>query len=78
MTEPDDLDEYEDFDEPDDLDGLGESDAEALGDLDEQQLELALAWLHEKNPLAGYGTPVTRRHKPNATGRAMHDVLPTL
>jgi hypothetical protein len=30
------------------------------------------------DPLLGYPTPVTRQRKPDATGRGMHDVLPTL
>lgn len=77
MSEPGDLDDDLD-DEPDDPDGLDEDDAEALGDLDPVQLELALAWLRRENPLAGYGTPVTRQRKPNAVGRDVHDVLPTL
>jgi hypothetical protein len=72
MSEPDDL---HDVDEPD----LDEPDDEAADDLTDEELADALDWLHgPRNPLAGYDTPVTRRRKPDATGRDMHDVLPTL
>jgi hypothetical protein len=64
--------------EPDDLAGLDEGDAEALGDLDEEQLALALDWLYRRDPLAEYGTPATRRCKPHTIGRTVHDVLRTL
>jgi hypothetical protein len=48
-------------------------------DVVDEELADALDWLHgPTNPLAGYATPVTRRRKPYATGRAMHDVLPSL
>jgi hypothetical protein len=70
MTEPHDLDD--DLDEPD-------LDDDADDEVTDEELADALAWLHgPRNPLAGYCTPATRRHKPDATGRDMHDVLPTL
>lgn len=71
MSQPDDLDDRDEPDEPD-------AD-EAADDLTDEELAAALEWLHgPRNPLAGYDTPVTRRRKPDATGRDMHDVLPTL
>ncbi|MFG2468700.1 hypothetical protein ACGFXB_25040 [Streptomyces canus] len=63
-----DLDEY---DEPT-LD-------DAADELTADDHDAALEWLHgPRNPLAGYPTPVTRPCKPDATGRAVDDVLPTL
>jgi hypothetical protein len=67
-----DLDEYVDeYDEP----TLDDTAAE----LSDDELDAALEWLQApQNPLANYATPVTRPCKPNATGRAVDDVLPTL
>ncbi|MFI1467620.1 hypothetical protein [Streptomyces wuyuanensis] len=67
----DDVDEF-------DLDDLDPDDVEQLAELSNDALAAALDWLHEKDPLAGYDTPVTRRRKPNAIGRSVHDVLRTL
>ncbi|MEU3289928.1 hypothetical protein [Streptomyces longwoodensis] len=49
-------------------------------DLDDEEFDDEdVEWLYGvTNPLAGYPTPVTRRRKPYAVGREMHDVLPTL
>lgn len=67
----DDGDYSDEFDEP----TLDDTAAE----LSDDELDAALEWLHApRNPLASYATPVTRPCKPNATGRAVDDVLPTL
>ncbi|MFE9624267.1 hypothetical protein [Streptomyces sp. NPDC006527] len=71
MSEPEpyDVDEAtldDEYDEPGD-------------ELTDDELADALDWLHGPiNPLAGYATPATRRRKPFAIGRPVHDVLPTL
>ncbi|MEU2739853.1 hypothetical protein ABZ656_31975 [Streptomyces sp. NPDC007095] len=62
--------DFDDVDEPD-LD-------EALDELTDDELAAALDALYGNDPLAGYDTPVTRRRKPNAIGRSVHDVLRTL
>lgn len=61
-----------------DFDDLDEADVEQLEGLTDEDLAAALDALYGNDPLAGYDTPVTRRRKPNAIGRAMHDVLRTL
>lgn len=48
------------------------------GGLTDDELVAAIEWLHRRNPLAGYPTPVTRPCKPNAAGRHVDDVLPSL
>ncbi|MCX5562748.1 hypothetical protein [Streptomyces sp. NBC_00038] len=58
-----------------DLD-LDPEDVEQLAELTDEDLAAALDWLHERNPLDGYGTPVTRPRKPNAAGRRMEDLPP--
>ncbi|MCX4969376.1 hypothetical protein OHA98_41865 [Streptomyces sp. NBC_00654] len=62
--------------EPDEFDDLDEADVEQLADLSDDDLAAALDWLYEKNPLAGYCTPVTRRRKPDAIGRSVVDLPP--
>ncbi|MEW1867015.1 hypothetical protein AB0420_02255 [Streptomyces caelestis] len=51
---------------------------DAVRDLTDDELADAIEWLHGRSPLAGYATPVTRRCKPDACGRRMVDVLPSL
>ncbi|CAL9593568.1 hypothetical protein SUDANB1_05274 [Streptomyces sp. enrichment culture] len=83
MSEPD-LDDAEYLDpDLDDLDDLDPEDDETPLDdfadgLTDDELAVAIEWLHGRNPLAGYATPVTRARKPNAVGRRVDDVLPTL
>ncbi|MGW2708666.1 hypothetical protein ACWC4J_06690 [Streptomyces sp. NPDC001356] len=60
--------------EPDDFADLDPDDVEQLACLSDEELADALECLHERNPLAGYCTPVTRRRKPNAVGRRIADV----
>lgn len=84
MSEPD-LDDVEYLDpdldelEPEDLESEDDEPAgEWPGGLTDDELVAAIEWLHGRNPLAGYATPVTRPRKPNAVGRRVDDVLPTL
>jgi hypothetical protein len=51
---------------------------DAVRELTGDELAAALDWLHERDPLAFYPTPVTRRSKPHAYGRQVVDVLPSL
>jgi hypothetical protein len=60
--------------EPDEFAGLDIDDAEQLAAVSDDDLAAALDWLHERNPLAGYCTPVTRPRKPRAIGRRVDDV----
>ena len=60
----------------DDFVDLDEDDAEQLAALSDDDLAAALDWLHEKDPLAGYCTPVTRQRKPAAIGRTVVDLPP--
>lgn len=76
--------EYDAY-EPDEFDDLDPDYEPADGTLDyltDDELAVALDELDEldgpSDPLDGYDTPVTRRCKPDATGRSMHDVLRTL
>jgi hypothetical protein len=62
----------------DDLADLDEADVEQLEGFTDEELAAALDALYGNDPLAGYDTPVTRRRKPNAIGRTVHDVLRTL
>lgn len=51
---------------------------DAVDELTGEELAEALDELHgPTNPIAGYATPVTRRRKPYAIGRPVHD-LPAL
>ncbi|MFF7171119.1 hypothetical protein [Streptomyces pseudovenezuelae] len=56
--------------------GLDPEDAEQLAALSDDDLAAAVDWLHERSPLDGYGTPVTRPRKPDAKGRRMEDLPP--
>lgn len=75
-----DHDDFADLDVDPDLDQDDEPTLDdALDDLTGEELADALDSLYaDRNPLAFYATPVTRRSKPAAYGRAVVDVLPTL
>ena len=60
--------------DPDDLDDLDPDGVEPNDELSDEDLADALDWLYEKDPLAGYCTPATRRRKPYAIGRPLVDV----
>ncbi|MGW1587294.1 hypothetical protein [Streptomyces sp. NPDC002386] len=62
----------------DDLADLDGDDVEQLAVLSDEDLAAALDELYDRNPLAFYATPVTRRCKPYAYGRAVVDVLRSL
>lgn len=61
---------------PHDFDDIDEADVEQLEGLTDEELAAALDALYGNDPLAGYSTPVTRRHKPDAIGRTVHDLPP--
>ncbi|MEU0675446.1 hypothetical protein ABZ330_21645 [Streptomyces sp. NPDC006172] len=74
-----DLDEFDEAALDDACDDWAHYDEDELSD---DERERAFEMLHgpqpDEDPLDDYAKPVTRVRKPDAAGRDMHDVLPTL